>query len=103
MATKVIMLALATAFLAVGCVAFPENDHYDGRYDGRGYDYHYDQDHRYNRQRWQYEQHRKRLELERPRQVARHRHSEQQQHQDLKPPRSSISAQRQKPTAQQRK
>jgi len=36
MAKKLMLLALATTFLAVGCVAFPENDgYYDGRYDHR--------------------------------------------------------------------
>lgn len=67
MAIKIITISLATAFLTVGCVAFPDDGYYDGRYDrrDRGYDYRYDQDRRYDRQRWEYEQQRKRLELER--------------------------------------
>ncbi|GIT84000.1 hypothetical protein DSM16313_17820 [Acinetobacter seohaensis] len=35
MAKKLILLSCATAFLAVGCVAFPEDGYYDGRYDPR--------------------------------------------------------------------
>ena len=54
MAKKLMLLALATTFLAVGCVAFPENDgYYDGRYDhrsDRNYDYRYDRER--NRQHW---------------------------------------------------
>ena len=57
MAKKLMLLALATTFLAVGCVAFPENDgYYDGRYDHRSdrdYDYRYDRER--NRQHWEYQ------------------------------------------------
>lgn len=55
MAIRIITVSLATAFLAVGCVAFPDDGYYDGRYDSRdrGYDYRYDQDRRYDRQRWE--------------------------------------------------
>lgn len=53
MAKKIILLSFATAFLAVGCVAFPEDGYYDGRYDQR-YDRRYDNndrryDNRYDR------------------------------------------------------
>ncbi len=57
MASKIIALSLATAFLAVGCVAFPEDGgYYDGRYDQRydrryELDRRYEQDRRYERQR----------------------------------------------------
>ena len=55
MAIKIIALSLATAFLAVGCVAFPEDGgYYDGRYDQR-YDRGYEQDRRYDLQRGEYE------------------------------------------------
>lgn len=58
MAGKLIFVSIATSLLAVGCVAFPEDDYYDGRYN-RAYDYRYDRDYRYDnrydRQRWEYE------------------------------------------------
>lgn len=37
MARKLLLVSLATTFLAVGCVALPDDGYYDGRYD-RGYD-----------------------------------------------------------------
>ncbi len=58
MTKKLILLSCATAFLAVGCVAFPEDGYYDGRYDPR-YDRRHDyDDRRYDndRQRWEYQQ-----------------------------------------------
>ncbi|WP_353682212.1 hypothetical protein [Acinetobacter sp. ANC 4862] len=79
MTKKLIILSLATIFLAVGCVAFPE----DGGYYNGGYDYRYDRrydrdyDNRYDRerdrQRWEYQQRQNHLELERKkRELERH-------------------------------
>ena len=64
MTKKLIILSLATTFLTVGCVAFPEdggyyNGSYDNRYD-RDYDNRYDRER--DRQRWEYQQRQKRME-----------------------------------------
>ncbi|MEQ1412492.1 hypothetical protein ABLU04_13805 [Acinetobacter indicus] len=65
MSRKLLLVSCATVFLAVGCVAFPEDGHYNGRYDHR-YDRDYDRNYDYRRmterQRWEYEQRQKRLQ-----------------------------------------
>lgn len=77
---------MVTSFLAVGCVAFPENGggYYDGRYDQRN-DRRYDRDDdRYererNQQRWEYQQRQKRLELDRKKRDLERRQWEQNRH-----------------------